>query len=495
MAYTLSQLGNTFHDLMYDILCGGDGQVPPSKDTFITWASPGLPYTADNFDFAVNGVGAPPAAGPGGAPLSPADQAAAVRRNWQNAYTFATQMDYIPDVAAAYSNDRQQGVFKTSDMRFSFMYERILTAAKVVDDSLTEEQTKELARLRGLLRVTKSVPDLINGGTKEVTDDSPVLKEYKKYQAAAWAAQLAYNTKRVAASTGADPVAVNDFAFNGQVYRQQYEAAVADWEANGYRGDVDGILAKIDAMTKQSMAGWRQELVNLYKNSILSTPTGVPFPYTTLFPSEFATAPGWTNYSMNHAVVDTHTHTSTTTWSAGVGLTWGGFWLGGGASGSSSSMSSDFAMDEFELSFELTQTMIARPGIYPEWFYNRGWDLEKGVAWPFDGLPSDGARPPSGLLVGYPVQAIFARNVSMRSQAFASHYEQSASQVGVDGSVGWGPFCLKGSYGHGSTDQKFHSESDGARITAPGLQLIAFVNHLLPKSPDLLPEIPKDKLI
>ena len=42
MPYTLKDLGAVFRNTMYDTICGGDGSLPPSKDSFVTWCSPGL---------------------------------------------------------------------------------------------------------------------------------------------------------------------------------------------------------------------------------------------------------------------------------------------------------------------------------------------------------------------------------------------------------------------------------------------------------------------
>jgi len=56
-------------------------------------------------------------------------------------------------------------------------------------------------------------------------------------------------------------------------------------------------------------------------------------------------------------------------------------------------------------------------------------------------------------------------------------------------------FTLSGNYSHKESGSHFHSESDGATITVPGMQIIGFVNHLLGKTPNLLDGIDEANLV
>ncbi|HLI50812.1 MAG TPA: hypothetical protein VKU87_03395, partial [Thermomicrobiaceae bacterium] len=215
----------------------------------------------------------------------------------------------------------------------------------------------------------------------------------------------------------------------------------------------------------------------------------------TFTPGDFASSSGWTGYSMYHSMVDSSSHTESTSWSAG-GSVWYGFWhAGASVSEQSSNYSSSFAIDDFRLSFEMSQVQIVRPWFSPEFMINRGWDLRKGEGWNFDQMPSDGGAPPAGLFVGYPLQAIFVRNVSITSAGFKQAYDAYSSQFSGSGSVGWGPITLSGSYGHSESGDHFHAEGDGATITVPGMQIIAFINHLFGKTPNLLPDIDASTLV
>ncbi|MEU6982614.1 hypothetical protein ABZ946_04215 [Streptomyces sp. NPDC046324] len=487
MAYTIGDLGNTFRDQMYRILAGGDMTVPPSKDSFITWCMPGLPYQAADFNFAAQGIGTGANANEDKVLL-------------QQAFNFASLVDFIPDVKSAYSSDRQDGVWRNaSGARLSEIYGQILRFSKVVHYELTDAQKENLEKFRGLLRTTRTVKSLVGDGEKQVTEDSELLKAYKSYKQLYYIAAQNYNAKRIAAqaATG-EPgkLAVADWSNNAEIYRLLVSSAMDEWTSGGYRNEVDEINAYIHQTTEKSMLLWKQNLERFYNEAIVNAlGPGQRFPYTTVVPGNFATSSGWTTYQMYHQMLDTSMHTEETNWSAGAGLGWSLWSAKAGVTSTSSEYAHNFQVDDFFLSFAMTQVQIVRPWFYPEFLENRGWTLRKGEGWNYDEMPSDGARPPNGRFIGYPLQALFVKDVTIRSSKLTQAFTAYANSVGADASVGWGPFVLKGSYSHKESGNHFHSESDGASITVPGMQIIGFVNHLLGKTPNLLDGIKEEDTV
>jgi hypothetical protein len=472
---------------MYNILAGGDETVPPSKDAFITWCMPGLPFQPSDFGFAARGIGT-------GA------NAQEDKLLLQQAYNFASLIDFIPDVKAAYTGDRQDGVWRNdSGARLSEIYGQILKFSKVVNNELTDEQKAKLEKFRGLLRVTRKVKDLISDEEKEVTEDGPALKAYKDYQMKYITAALNYNNKRIAAQAAVGEEgkqAVADWSNNAELYRLQVNSAADDWTAGGYRNDIDQINAYISQTTEKSMLLWKQNLERYYNEAVVNAlGPGQRFFYTTVVPGGFAESPGWTNYSMYHGMVDSTTHDESTSWSAGANVSFGLWNASAGVTSTSTEHNETFQVDDFSMSFSMTQVQIVRPWFYPEFLENRGWTLRKGEGWNYDQMPSDGSRPPEGRFIGYPLQALFIKDLVIRSASFASTFNSYSSQFGANVSVGWGPFTLNGSYSHSESGSHYHSENDGATITVPGMQIIGFVNHLLGKTPNLLDGIDEANLV
>jgi hypothetical protein len=477
----LNDLGKVLTNQIYHTVIGGDDKVPPPKNTFLTWCQPGMAFTANDFDFCGTGVYS-------------AATAEDMRNRLQHAFNLSVLFDFIPDTGAPYSNSRQEGMFKPdAEKRLSEMYREILRFSKVVKYQPTAEETAKLAKFRGLLTTTKKVKDLITDEEKEVTDDGPVVKAYNDKQANYLAAVTEYNAKRIAAAaaSGSDgKAAVADWSMNAQTYYLKVKSAADAWTSAGYRNEVDEMNAYINQVTQRKMVLWKQQLMENYdKAQITGTDIPIAFPYTTVVPGNFATSGGWTSMGVSQDHVAWSNSNSTSSWNAGAGVSFGLFSIGGSAGGTKTEVSADVQVNSFNLSFDLTQVLVVRPGFYPEWFANRGWTLRKGEGWTFSDLPSDGGNPPKGEFIGYATQAIMARNVAIRSSEFVSAYNKVQSSVGGGGSVGWGPFKLSGGYSHSSGNESFQSDAKGEWLRVPGIQCIAFVNHLIGKSPNPLPDL------
>jgi hypothetical protein len=502
-AKSISELGTTIRQQIYEIVCGGDASVPPPPDTFLTFLTPGMAFSPDSFRFAAQGLAAlgPSAGGNakakpnGGSTETPEyNQAGDQKLLLQQAYNWAATCDFVPNVDNIYPGSNQQGThFIEGGIRLSQMYGQILRASKVVSNDLTEKELAKMEKFRKALRSKRTVVDFLTDEEKEVTEDSPMMVQYHQKMADYIAATLEYNAKRVAAMTANGEhgaAAVLDWAMNEKLYRLKVKTAADAWTTAGYRNEVDGINAFLNHVTLRDMKLWKQRLLEYFEDGEMSgLAPGQRFHYTTLIPGDFATAAGWTNYNRNISQLSSSGSHESSSWKAGGMGSFAGFHFGGYAEGSKGTQTSDFHLDEFGISFDLTQVVLARPWFLPEWFISRGWNLEPGNGWFFEKLPSDGGAKPDGTCIGYPTTALFIRNLTIRSKELASQYKAAQSSIGGGGHAGFACFALAGSYQTAEGTSSFESESSDASIKVPGLQLIGFVNHLLGKTPNPLPEL------
>ncbi len=475
MPMTLSQMGDDFFALLSAIVNGGDDKVAADPNNFVSWCMPGLPFEAADFAFCAKGFG-------GGA------TAEEEKSLMQQAYAFATLIDFVPDPTAVYTDEHQDRVWRSSQARMSHMYGEIVRQSKVADVTLTEETLKELDRLRGLLRTSRK--NLIDG--TETLVDSPVVEAYDQYMQAYVTQRTAYNNKRIAAAAAQGPegkAAFNDFTLNGELYQMQATNALRKWESAGYKNDVEGIYAKINDITGRSAKIWKQNLLDAYEDAkVKALGPGQEFFYTTLLPGNFATSQGWQQYTQTHEHKTEKARAEQTSWKAEVGLKWK-FMGKAKAAGSSETASEDVAVESFKLSFEFTQAVIARPFFFPEFFMHRGWTWEKGQGWMFDELPSDGGQPPKGLFIGYPTTVLMARNITIESSELATHLDTFKKSLEASGSASIGCFNLSGSYAKTESGRDFESTIDGNTIKVPGMQIIGFINRLIGKTPNPLPDL------
>lgn len=481
---SVEELGRSLLGTLNQILTGGDARVPAPSDSKIAWAQPGIPFMPQDFEFAAEGLGS----------IADADH---LRKMQKQAFNFACAVDFVPDVSGVYGGDQQQTIYRSSEARMSHMYGEILRASKVVQNDLTDKEKEKLEKFRGLLYQKQVTKNLVTDVETEVSVPGPVMLAYTDAQAAYLEAVTNYQNKRVQAMTAVGQpgaAAVADFALNAENYFLQVKAAQDRWTSQGYRNEVDDINAYINQTTQRSMKLWKARLQELYDRAVITDiDSNSPFRYTTIIPGGFAQSRGWTGYSFYHEQVNQHSDWRTSSWSGGGGISLG-FWHGGGSAGRSVQASnSELQIKDFRMSFQLVQAMVARPWFYPEFFMNRGWTLEKGHGWNFDELPSNGEPVPRGIFIGYPTQAVFVRNLVIESEEFANAFSSYASQFSAGGSVGWGPFSINGSYSYAGGSQDYKMDRVGAKITVPGMQIIAFVNHLIPKAPNPLPDIPPEQ--
>jgi hypothetical protein len=280
--------------------------------------------------------------------------------------------------------------------------------------------------------------------------------------------------------------------------RKKVEAAEMAWVSQGYKNEYETINAYINQVTQKSMVLYKEDLLRKFNNGLLTSTqegTAGDFHYTTLVPGNFATSPGWTKFTFAENDFATHSKQKTSAWGASSGVNLGFVSFGAKASRSKVTSASDQKASNFFAELQFTQVPIVRPWFDPGFFSMRGWTLDKLWNLNFDKTVSDGAEKPTGRLVAYPITALFVRDVKFSFSEVESHARYANTQLKAGGSVGWGPFSLGGSYSHGSVESSSGYHGENGRVEIKGLQLIGFINNLIPKSPNPNPEIKPDQFV
>ena len=530
-----SELVNSVMGKLYDILANGDETVPKSEDNFFSWCTPGLPVDPEDFEFLKQGLtgvvkkrdiaeisapapqptgdaaGATPPTAPAPATpeLTPAllDQlrGADTARLYAQAEALARLVDLVVDVNKANNNQVAKLSILNNEGSLSDVYQHVLRMSQVMQSDLPDETKKKIEKFRDLLTVKKVKKNLIDDSETTVSEPSPLTNAYFEKMAAYEDAALAYNARRVDALTAASPSAVHYWALNANILRHKVQAAMMDWVNEGYKNDFESISAFIDQVMQRDMALLKQQYRDELQNArITGLASGSDFFYTSLLPASFATASGWTQFSFSSGDFQRYSNSnySCSRWKAQGGGGWlGVFGGGGGASGSESrsEYNSRFNLDTFSLSFEIGQAIISRPWFKPSFINSKSWRFDQNNPEVRGEVLSDGAVPPKGLMPAYPTAIIFIRNLNLNfghSEGFQSFMaEHTSSSAGGGGYVNFGPFHAGGSYSrtsaHGSTQSSRGYSWDNQGMHVPGMQVIGYKCHVLPKSPDPLPSIQK----
>lgn len=465
----MQDVGELLMTKLYSIVAGGDGAVPAPPGSYVSWCRPGLPFFPADFDFAHKGmVGA---------------TAEETRELNRQAYEFAALVDFIPNADQLFDDQKQENVYRTSGDRLSYYYGEILKGTKIAKTAITPAEEAEIDLIRKSLVVDGSIPP----------EDMPRVQIYNAYKKKAIDARRAYNTKRIAANTatGAEgAAAVADFAANGPSYVIEVTNAESEWGSVGLKEKVEGDRARINQLTARNMRLWKDRLTNQLKNGLVAAVGGAgEFYYTKPVPGKFATSEGWTEFTFSHSEKAADTSRRYQKFDGGAKLNFGLWSFGGGGGRESSSFKSSDEVSSFSVKFDLTQVIITRPWFFPEFFKNQGWNLIPGQGWEFDSMPSNGAEPPKGMFIGYPTAALFARNIEITSAELANAYSADSTSVNANASAGWGPFRVRGGYRSDSSNTKFRSRVEGETLKVQGMQIIGFINQLLPKAPNPLPDL------
>lgn len=480
---------------LYRTITGDNPDIKMPRNKFVTWMLPGLPFIPEDFMFCAKGL--------------IGDSAEATRERYHQAWALSKLFDYVPDVSNQFLDEgMQQTIFSSTQDTISSVYSDVLKYSKVVDTPLSDKETAKLEKFRNLLTVTKEVVDIITDEKKQITEPGPIVQVYMAKMDDYLSAADEYMNLLIdaEAAQGNDPEAIRRvaaFANKSKFMRSKMEAAWMAWVAQGYKNEYEQIASYIEQVTQKSMVLYKKELQQDFRNGLLTSPqegAAGDFYYTTIVPGNFATSPGWTRFSFYEQDYENHYDKSTSQWSAGATANFGMLSFGARASGSKVEISQDQKLTNFRASFEFTQVPIVRPWFKPGFFSMRGWTLDQLWDLNYDKKVSDGGEgktdnKPDGRLVAYPITALFVRNVVFASDQSESHMDYVNSKISAGGVVGWGPFFIGGTYSHGTADYDFTAHAEGGAITIPGIQLIGFINNIIPKSPNPNPEIKPEQFV
>ncbi|WP_437721678.1 hypothetical protein [Sorangium sp. So ce861] len=470
---------------LYAEITGDDGNIKIPRNKFVTWMRPGIPFLPKDFLYCAKGLIG-----------STAEQTSELQHQ---AWTLSKLFDYIPDVSNQFVDESlQQHIFTSTQDTISSVYRDILKHSKVVNLELTEKEQQKLKKFRDLMTVTKEFEDPFTEEKKTVTEPGPITFAYTQKMNDYIDAADEYMDLLIDAQSakGSDPEAIRRvaaWANKSKFVRKKLEAAEMAWISQGYKNEYEQMNAYINQVTQRSMVLYKEDLLRKFEAARLTSSaegTAGDFYYTTLMPGNFAASPGWVDFSFYHQDYESHHNKSTTQWGASGSVNYGLFSFGASASGSKIEIAQNQRSTNFRASLKFTQVPICRPWFDPGFFTMRGWKLDELWNLNFNHKKvSDGAATPTGRLVAYPITALFVKEVVMSFDEADSQSRYIDSKISGGGSVGWGPFRVGGSYSHGSERRDLRYDGAGGKVTIPGIQLIGFINNLVPMAPNTNPRI------
>ena len=433
-----------------------NGIASAADQAYFSFLSPGIPVSASTFDFL----------------------AMANKQQLDASSAFSQLVNSIP---------RPTGFWSTGGEFVWNAYEYAINNAIVAPKQLTPQQEQQLTGAFNLLYASRAETDPLTGAQLQVRIPTPLYARYQTSFQTYSTALRDYNSKLIYVNSHPnDGDAVQDWALNGNLYAQTVAAAFGDWQANG-KGQVEQAVALISNLTEGGAAVYFQNLKNTLLLAGRRDGFGSKFLQSFYFPDKFWTLDtSWTSFKFDEAEVHEYSSSSSTSWGGGTSGGWGFWSWGASVSHSESQSQSSCETRGLKVRVDLIQVPLVRPWMDALLFKNRSWRLSN----PNEQL-SNGLAPPAtrGTLAIYPTSMIIARNLEVELDMTSTQNSAFASQTTMAGSVGWGPFSLRGNYSKASASSSHDFKSTTSGLACSGMQVLGFVNAVVPLCPDSDPAV------
>ena len=384
---------------------------------------------------------------------------------------FAALVDALPNTDTAWSD---------SGKKLSDVYAAIVNNANS-DSVISDSQKAIYQQAYDYLNVTKTMKDFTGAETTQ-TDPSDIAIAYDDAQAAYVTAVGGYRT----AYNGYDLTKVDDQrAWNAVAPGLQLtlDQAWSKWGRSG-KAQVeqaqDALASTINDAIRYVIAD-SQSKINAQHQMASSTVGGSPWlPAYGLPTSWFSDDSNASKLTLKSSYLNETASSSATSYAASASGSWGLWHASGGVSGSSEKQTAHMDAENFTLEAELITVSIKRPWFNPLLFGMDSWFVS-GVA--KGGISNASVEDLQGLMPIVPTGFVVARNVKITADFSTADQEFISNSISTQASGGWGPFSVSGSYSHSSSSSSYQATFDGGTLELPGLQLIAWINTIIPVSP------------
>jgi hypothetical protein len=479
---------------LYNTITGAGeaGEIKIPRNKSIMWMMPGIPFAPEEFAFCTKGI--------------VGDSAEETKELQHQAWVISKLFDFIPELPEGNmqftdTTKMLQTMYGTTQDTISSVFGDVLKYSMILNNELSDEEKEKVQKFRNLLTSTEVVENKVTGEKKTVSKPGEVTVAYnqKMNEYISAADELCGALIDAQSAKGPEGIkAVARWGAMGKHLKKKLEAAEMAWVSEGYKNEFEFMNGYINQVSMKSMVLYKQDLLNKYNSGKMNSTnegTAGEFFYTTLIPGSFATSTGWTQFEFSDAHKETFSSEVTTKWGAQAGAKFG-WHFSASADSEKKEVVGTEKLSDFKAHMEIAQIPIVRPWADFGFFFNRAWDLDNLWYLSYDNKPvSDGTERPVGRLVAYPVMAIFVRNVTFSFAESESMSKEIQKKFEAKGSVGWGPIGASGHYSKGSQTKEYKADIQDGKIIIPGIQLVGMLVNVLPKCPNLHPDIKREQLV
>ncbi|MFD2785888.1 hypothetical protein [Hymenobacter rubripertinctus] len=397
--------------------------------------------------------------------------------NYNTAYNFFALADTAPPLTPTYEPTTGQ---------VSQIFSQIVNGANTdaqVDPAQQKTYDENFAYLNQ--NITLPPPPPGNDAPGPITGPTPIAQAYDTNQTAYIAAvstyRLTMNSYDLTTPEGQSQWNAKEPVL-GNAITQAWNKWIQGGKANVEIAQ-NALAATINNIISAAIAGAQQAVSPANQLSAGSNKFFMTYP----LPSDWANpngSSGATQFTYNSAVENSSSDSDANTYGGG-GSFGAGLWsVGGSYNHSDSSTQSHFDGTWVKISATMTLVRIMRPWLNSLLFSIQGWWLT-GQA---ENSISDGQLDEANakaMLPVIPTAFVVMNNVQITSDFSTKDESHIASATSGSASVGWGPFSISASYSHSESHDRQTATYANGTITIPGMQIVAWVNEIMPASPSM----------
>jgi len=367
-------------------------------------------------------------------------------------------------------------------------WELIIKGANVMPaDPLQEAfQKEQFEKYYPRLRKTKKDED---GEDMEI--DTKEYKAYKRFQDKYADALQDYATEYMIAMSNRQTAQL--WGITGKRPLMKVNRALDEWASMGSRKHIEEAMDNLAAMGTDASAHMISEAKKLFEAYSIATKGVIPSTskYVELFPSNWCDkeATGWTTYEYEWSKETENTKVETTSMAASGGVSVGLWSAKANVKFDKRKEHKDKQVNSMKIELSYKTVNIKRPWLRSLMFDLNNWflvgNIKKGA---ISTGKMDQVLPRNGSslwLPTIPTKLIIIKDVVIESKELCEHYDAMKKELSVDGSIGYGPFSLSGSYSNSTSTTKFEAETEGEKLKINGIQIIGVVSSLVQLSPKI----------
>jgi hypothetical protein len=318
---------------------------------------------------------------------------------------------------------------------------------------------------------------------------TPHYEAYLRYQDE-WRTKIKAWQRAYAASSG-DPMKLNTWPNEGKLYHDEADEAWDRWMAFGFKQEIEEAMNALAAQGIDPAIALIGRAKKRFINSLLEFMNVGQIPYTVMLPNSWYDRDnddGWTEYSSGDFHAESHYRASSTSYGGGGGFSLG-FWSASASFNHSDERKSlDIQTQNLDVSFKFCVVDIKRPWLDTSLLNLKNWflmgDYKKHCI--SDGTMGQelrsGDTEPS-FLPSIVTSLVLIKDLRIKWDDWKSSWESRQETNSASVSVGFGPFCVNGSYSHHDEQRDFRADKEGEGLLVPGIQLVGYVSTINPACP------------